>query len=179
MTLIDLYKHWSPSRDHKSDREAWAFPDAQPWSWIKDAKTVVDLGCGTGRMVQKMLAEGRDCVGVTYQEGELGHDHVFLGDMHDLNFADATFDAFLMWDSLEHCVAPLIALAEARRVLRPRGRGIIFMPGETWIEKDYHIHVMSPRQMKHLIVLAGLRLWEIREIGAEQVGAAFYLVEKP
>lgn len=179
MTSLDLYRHWSPSRDHRSDRDAWAFEDLHPWEWIQGARHVIDLGCGTGRMVQRLLAEGHDAWGITYQESELGHDHVLLGDMHDVPFVDASFDAFVMWDSLEHCVAPLIALGEARRVLRSRGRGIIFMPGEQWIEKEYHIHVMSPRQMRHLISLAGLRLWETREVGERQPGAAFYLVEKP
>jgi ubiquinone/menaquinone biosynthesis C-methylase UbiE len=178
VTTIALYKHWSPSHDHKSDRDRWAFEASHPWEWIKDARRIIDLGCGTGRMVQRFLAEGRDAIGITYQESELGHDHVYLGDMHSLPFTNEGFDAFVMWDSLEHCIAPLIALAEARRVLRPRGRGIIFMPGEQWIEKEYHIHVMNPRQMRHLIGLAGLRLWETREI-SEQPGAAFYLVEKP
>lgn len=176
---IDLYRHWSPSRDERSDRDMWAFASLHPWEWIKDARRILDLGCGTGRMVQRFLAEGRDALGITYQDSELGHDSVLKGDMHDVPFEDETFDAFVMWDSLEHCIAPLIALAEARRILRPRGRGIIFMPGEMWTDKPYHIHVMTVKQMRHLIDLAGLRLWEVREVGAEQPGAAFYLVEKP
>ena len=42
-------------------------------------------------------------------------------DMHDLPYADASFDLVVHSDTLEHVERPVRALAECRRVLRPGG----------------------------------------------------------
>jgi len=128
-------------------------------------------------MVKKLLSEGHDAWGITYQEPELGHPRVTLGDMHAVPYGDEAFDAVIMWDSLEHCVAPYVALREAQRVTRPEGRGIIFMPGEDWIEADYHLYVLNPRQMKALLKKSGWKVHEVRETPLQK-GAAFYLISR-
>lgn len=45
-----------------------------------------------------------------------------------LPFADATFDAVFLFDVLEHIEADELALAETRRVLRPRGHLLLTVP---------------------------------------------------
>jgi len=177
MTTIDLYKYWSPSHDEYSNRDNWAWPELQPWHWIKDCHRTADLGCGTGQMTRKLIAEGHDCVGITYQQSELGDPNVHPGDMHDLPFANAEFDAIVIWDSLEHCISPFIALAEARRVTKLGGRGLIFMPGEMWIGCPYHLFVLNIKQMVQLLTLTGWRLVTVVDCSQVQPQAAFYCVE--
>ncbi len=178
MPTFDLYAHWSPANDELSARGYWAFPEHHSWDWLKDCHKLVDLGCGTGNMVSELIRRGHDVTGITYQPRELGHPHVMLGDMHCPPFEDHTFDGMIIWDSLEHCLSPFIALAEARRIVKPGGRGIIFMPGEMWIETEYHLYVLNIRQMKQLLKLTGWRVEKIMECDG-QPQAAFYLVENP
>jgi ubiquinone/menaquinone biosynthesis C-methylase UbiE len=53
------------------------------------------------------------------------HAEVLRGDMHALPFCDASFDELLMLNVLTYADKPAAALAEAARVLRPRGRLVL------------------------------------------------------
>ena len=50
------------------------------------------------------------------------------GDAQRLPFADAAFDVIVSGDSLEHFPDPRLAVAECKRVLRPNGRFVIWVP---------------------------------------------------
>ena len=172
---MELNKYWGPEKDEYSDRD----PDGlvgweRGYPHIKDCHDVLDIGCGIGNVVEWLEKRGHYSVGLTYQEQEyvravnLGRQ-VLVRDMHNLRFIeDNSFDAFIMWDSLEHSIAPLIALGEAKRVTRNGGKGLIFIPNQDWIECNYHIIVPTIRQMKHLFELARLTIADIVDMGNEQ-----------
>jgi ubiquinone/menaquinone biosynthesis C-methylase UbiE len=50
------------------------------------------------------------------------------GDAHGLPFSSDTFDIVISSDSLEHFTQPIVALSGVRRVLRPNGFVIIWVP---------------------------------------------------
>ncbi|MEW5920580.1 MAG: class I SAM-dependent methyltransferase [Bacillota bacterium] len=155
--------YWGPERDEYSDRQTVLYLfDHLPW--LDECQKIIDLGCGVGNLVKKLIDRGKEVVGVTYQKSEVqagkkkhGID-LILADMHDLPFNDSYFDGMVMWDSLEHCTAPYIALCEARRVVRPGGRGLIFMPGQDWQDCRYHLIVLTQKQMVHLLKQSGWKL---------------------
>ncbi|MFA5385619.1 MAG: class I SAM-dependent methyltransferase [Eubacteriales bacterium] len=172
---MDIAKHWDGFKDEYSDRDPEtivAWKDSYPY--ITDCPNVLDIGCGVGNVVSWLTGRGHIAKGVTYQmkevtrARELGRD-VMFSDMHDMELIESSFfDAFVMWDSLEHSIAPLIALSEAKRVTKGGGKGLIFIPNQNWIECHYHIIVPNIRQMKHLLKLAGLVLVDIVDMGNEQ-----------
>jgi SAM-dependent methyltransferase len=81
----------------------------------------LDLGCGIGHSYE--LLAPRETVGVDLDADALaGQDReTHVADMRDLPFGDASFDAVLSVQSIEHVPDPDRVLAEVRRVLAPGG----------------------------------------------------------
>ena len=104
-----------------------AFADAE---W-----TVGDLGCGTGQMTAALAPFVGHVIAVDTSSAMLqaakkrlqGFDNVELrrGDLEALPIDDARLDAAALALVLHHLPEPGRALAEVRRVLKPRGRLLI------------------------------------------------------
>jgi SAM-dependent methyltransferase len=89
---------------------------------LKPGMRLLDLGCGPGTItagLAQRVAPG-ETVGIDLQPGA-PDDSVTLvaGDVHQLPFADASFDAIFASALLQHVPHPLAVLREARRVARP------------------------------------------------------------
>lgn len=92
---------------------------------------VLDVGSGDGVMGSLLSRRARSVTCLDHSErvieaarARLGqHDNVTLslGDMHELPFADHSFDQILHFHALTYAHDPQRALAEAFRVLRPGG----------------------------------------------------------
>jgi SAM-dependent methyltransferase len=88
---------------------------------------LLDVGCGTGALVQEARARGHDAVGVdpdaemaALASTALGAD-VVLGGLPDLPFADDGFDAVIASFVLNHVDDPRAGARELRRVAAPGG----------------------------------------------------------
>lgn len=94
---------------------------------------ILDVGCGTGANLL-MLSEYGDAEGVDISEDALafcrerGLDKVSLGAGEKLPYEDSTFDLVTALDVVEHMDDDLAGLREMRRVLRPGGRVLLFVP---------------------------------------------------
>lgn len=162
--------YWPADKEEFSDRDPdtlVGWPENYPF--IADCHAILDIGCGIGNVVEWLNKRSHYAVGVTCQNKEATHGmqrgrYTVRCDMHELVFMQNTFDAFTMWDSLEHSIAPLAALMEAKRVTRNGGKGMIFIPGQNWVDYFTHIIVPTQSQMKHLLKLAGMRLIEVVDI---------------
>lgn len=137
--------------------------------YLSESKDLVDIGSGIGNMVEYYSKLGHNIVGITYQQDEVDEAikrgrNVILADAHQLPFEDNSKDGILMIDCLEHCVAPLIALREIKRILKNGGKGVIYIPSEDWISCDYHIIVPNLAQMLQLFKLAGIDVEDIKFI---------------
>ena len=94
---------------------------------------ILDVGCGTGANLI-MLSKHGDAEGVDVSEDALafcrerGLDKVRLGAGEELPYEDATFDLVTAFDVIEHMDDDLAGLREMRRVLRPGGRVLLFVP---------------------------------------------------
>ena len=104
---------------------------------------VLDIGCSQGIAAILLGREGHRVVGVDLDgdaldfarrelaaEPEVVRERVSFqaGAADRLPFEDASFDAVLLGEILEHQNRPERLLAEARRVLRPAGRVILSVP---------------------------------------------------
>ena len=94
---------------------------------------ILDVGCGTGANLL-MLSKYGDAEGVDISEDALafcrdrGLDKVRLGAGEELPYEDGTFDLVTALDVVEHMDNDLAGLQEMRRVLRPGGRVLLFVP---------------------------------------------------
>lgn len=94
---------------------------------------ILDVGCGTGANLL-MLSNYGQAEGVDISEDALafcrarGLEKVRLGAGEELPYEDATFDLVTAFDVVEHMDDDLAGLKEMRRVLRPGGRVLLFVP---------------------------------------------------
>ena len=99
---------------------------------------ILDVGCGTGANL-KTLSEFGDAQGVDVSQDaidfcrERGLTNVKLGAAEELPYDDGTFDLVTALDVVEHLDDDVGGLREMRRVLRPGGRALIFVPTFMWL----------------------------------------------
>ena len=120
----------------------------------RDVRDLLDIGTGTGRIVELAGRRGvravgvdssRDMLGVAranLERAELRHCQVRFGDAYQLPMPGASFDAVTIHQVLHYLDAPGDAVQEAARVLRPGGRLIIvdFAPHELDQLRTEHAH---------------------------------------
>jgi len=94
---------------------------------------VLDDGCGLGLYLQRLAHEAEAACGLEYdadrarQAGARGL-RVARAAAEHLPFAGGGFDLILSHEVLEHVTDDRHALEEIARVLRPRGRAVVFVP---------------------------------------------------
>jgi SAM-dependent methyltransferase len=83
--------------------------------------SVLDIGCGLGPYVDRLVSAGRRCIGVDVDREavdgakRLGRD-VRISSAYDLQFPDSSFDSVIMVETLEHLEHYEAALKESARV---------------------------------------------------------------
>lgn len=132
-------------------------------------ETVLDVGCGSGHLVDLINNNNFKGYGITINPEEIEKaqsKNIYLCDIQDFEslktIGMAHFDAVLSFDCVEHLERPLEALKNINKILKKNGLFISYIPPARWIECDYHIIVYSPRQYRWLLNLAGFDLIESR-----------------
>jgi SAM-dependent methyltransferase len=94
---------------------------------------ILDVGCGTGANLE-LLAQYGDAEGVDISSDALnfcrarGLERVRQGAAEVLPYEDESFDLVTALDVVEHLDDDVAGLREMRRVLRPGGRALLFVP---------------------------------------------------
>lgn len=132
-------------------------------------KRVLDLGCRAGAVSQHLLP-GNEVVGVDVDRVALeraaarGIEPVRANVEEPLPFPDASFDAVVAGELLEHMASPEELVAEVRRVLRPGGvfagsvpnayrlkSRLLFLAGRPPENDPTHLHMFSPAALRALL----------------------------
>ena len=150
-------------------------------------KAVLDVGCGDGWMVKKMMDMGLDAYGFTISQTDVDGaakqglgNRVHRGDMQRLpNWPEPLFHLVWCRHVLEHAIAPDLAMQEFRRVLHEDQWLFIGMPLESgpWVDVDVHYWVPTERQALALFRRNGFRVHKqwMQEHGT---GQQSYLLRK-
>jgi len=100
-----------------------------------EGKDVLDVGCGSGNVVKRLLDKGKKVVGIDIGKGFVSfcqsryENAVFCkADSEHLPFFDECFDSIVCSEVIEHLENPEEALREFNRILRPEGKLIITTP---------------------------------------------------
>ncbi len=136
---------------------------------------VVDLGTGTGRMLELLAAQSRQLIGVDSSREMLGFARANIerlglknaqlrhGDIYALPFADGMADLVCLHQVLHFLDDPQRAINEARRIMAPGARLVIvdFAPHDLEELREDHAHRrlgFSDEQISTYLARAGLRL---------------------
>src|SRR5215813_10118474 len=127
---------------------------------------ILDVGCGTGANLQ-MLSEFGVAEGVDVSTEALdfcrarGLSRVRLGAAETLPYEDSSFDLVTGLDVVEHLDDDVLGLREMRRVLRPRGRVLLFVPAFMFLsgvqaDISHHRRRYTVADLKARLAAAGL-----------------------
>jgi 2-polyprenyl-3-methyl-5-hydroxy-6-metoxy-1,4-benzoquinol methylase len=95
---------------------------------LRPGMRVLDAGCARGRQMRALAESGAELIGVDLTERFLRDArplHVACGSISALPLADASFDAVVCMEALEHVPDTRAAIREFARVLRPGGQLVI------------------------------------------------------
>lgn len=151
---------------------------------------LLDVGCGDGAFAAAMQARGWDARGTDFDPAaaaaarRLHRLQVDVGDLRDLAFPAASFDAVTARHVVEHVIDPIAFLAECWRLVRPGGRLVLVTPnvdslghrhfGARWrgLEQPRHLFLYGAGSMLALCRRAGVAP---AEVFASAQGATFVL----
>ena len=135
---------------------------------------LIDIGSGQGRVLKLLGSRAQRAVGVDIDADsrQLARAELLLagvencslrhGDMYDLPFADGEFDTVILDDVLSDAGRPMVAIAEARRILKSGGRMLLLSKiGDRSIEN-------FEKQIAVWCGAAGLRLASPRHVPAQE-----------
>ncbi|MBT8467792.1 MAG: class I SAM-dependent methyltransferase [Deltaproteobacteria bacterium] len=150
---------------------------------IRDNATVLDIGCGGGRTLERLasLANLGKVVGIDYSEDSVavarkknqrliatGRVEVFHGSVSSMPFPDAAFDCVLAVETYYFWPDIAADLAEVRRVMKPSGQMVI-------IAGMYRGSKFDKRNMR-LIKAGGMRCFSVQEFEETLQDAGFSAV---
>jgi SAM-dependent methyltransferase len=131
--------------------------------WCRD-RAVLDAGCGVGYGTAHLAEVAASVVGVDRDEGAVAYGReryarsnveFRVGDLLDLDLADASFDVVCSFETIEHLDDVEAFLAEIVRVLRRDGVFLVSTPRveETTgsPENPFHRVELSPRDFEALL----------------------------
>jgi SAM-dependent methyltransferase len=136
---------------------------------VKDRRArILDVGCGTGANLMR-LADFGDAEGVDISPDALkfcrerGLDKVKLGAAESLPYEDHEFDLVTSFDVVEHMDDDVAGLREMRRVLRPGGRVLLFVPTFMFLwgvqdEVSNHRRRYRLNELREVVTAAGFEV---------------------
>jgi 2-polyprenyl-3-methyl-5-hydroxy-6-metoxy-1,4-benzoquinol methylase len=144
---------------------------------------LLDVGCGVGLKLRPYLDAGFEVVGLDTNAEEIGvakrtfpSARFLQSTLEDCVLPDEFFDLVRIDNVLEHVTRPGVMLGEVRRVLKPHGRLLIYVPrsdslacrllgryhSNFWV--PFHIHVFTADALRRLLTRCGFEVEAVRTV---------------
>ena len=217
----DLERISQVKAQRQADAQAYFAENAENWAAIRayhvaEEKTeealrrlvgenpvgkYVDLGTGTGRMLEMFAPLADEAIGIDLSRemlsfaranlGQAGLDHVQVrqGEISRLTLPDASADLITLHQVLHFVADPAKAIAEAVRLLRPGGRLVVadFASHDLEFLREQFAHRrlgIAHYDMTVWVKAAGARITKHEQLSApahlaqEGLAVAFWVIEK-
>lgn len=137
---------------------------------IPHTADILEIGCSAGPLQKQLGKDGfTSLTGIDISETAIllakhrGIQNVSVMDGAKLDFPDASFDVVIASDVLEHIEDENQAVREWKRVLRPGGCMLVFVPAfqQLWTKHDevnHHYRRYTGRHLRATLAQAGLHL---------------------
>ncbi|MCF8480067.1 MAG: metalloregulator ArsR/SmtB family transcription factor [Rhodospirillum sp.] len=156
----------------------------------------LDIGTGTGRILELLAPHVERCVGVdqsremlavaraNLEREDVRNAHVRQGDMYALPFAGEAFDGVVIHQVLHFAEHPTSVIAEAARVLRPGGRLAIvdLAPHEREELREQHNHRrlgFPGDEISGWCAGAGLKVRDVLDLPGPALTVRVWVAERP
>lgn len=171
----DMERHYSPGRTWEAMARS-ALP-------LLESGDVLDVASGDGVLAELLAphAERYACIDASPRVVAAARERlrpyrnveVLEADMHDLPFADASFDLVVLMHALTYAAKPAQAVAEGARVLRPGGRLLLSSLARhehrSVVEAYGHANLgFTEKELKRFVDKAGLKLQSTETVTREK-----------
>ena len=120
---------------------------------------ILDVGCGNGGILRYLKSRGfEDLHGLEisrYAVERLARDgiHMHYGALPEIPLPDQSYDVVIASQVLEHLIPRRRFASELRRVLRPRGSALIFVPDNCLgpIDEPEHVIKYDARSLRRFL----------------------------
>jgi SAM-dependent methyltransferase len=165
---------------------AWWFDngrDFHPNELPNHGGLVCDLGCGSGNSLRLFKVSGYQTVGVdpdpVARSIAADAGTILNGTAEDLplDLLGKKFDVVLMSHALEHCIDPVKAISNAKKLLREDGTLVIEVPNNKalsfsifrafwpWTDIPRHLNFFSANSLLNLLQRNGLEIFNTIYVG--------------
>jgi SAM-dependent methyltransferase len=130
-------------------------------------RTILDVGCGTGGMLEPLSRFGHVTGIDTSPEAiqvcrERGFERVQVGSAYELPVPDGSVDVITMFDTIEHVPDDARVLAESRRAMRAGGLLFLSVPAYQFLYANndrvaHHERRYTARQLRTRLGAAGFQ----------------------
>ncbi len=136
---------------------------------------ILEIGCATGDLLVRLRVLGADVMGVEPNAAavkvatEVRGLKVLTGMLDDVQLEPGQFDVVLMKYALEHVHSPLATLQAIKKLLKPGGRAVFWVPnaksldarlfGSYWrgLDAPRHLYIFTPDTLRKLLDAAGMK----------------------
>ncbi|MFA6078279.1 MAG: methyltransferase domain-containing protein [Candidatus Omnitrophota bacterium] len=140
---------------------------------LKKSGKLLDVGCGTGFLLDEAKSAGWDVYGVDlskwaieYAHKELGIENVLQGTLKNADYPPNNFDVVILKDAIEHLTDPKETLVEIRRILKSDGILCVNTPdigsflsrvlrAKWWGVKQSHLYYFTRKSLANMLNEAG------------------------
>ncbi|MCE9567910.1 MAG: class I SAM-dependent methyltransferase [Planctomycetes bacterium] len=174
-------EHLAWRRDVGTDLTAAAL---SKWLPVSGQGSVLEIGCGDGKLLSEMIASGWVGVGVE-PDSQARKVAIARGlEIHNGTAEDpppalttGQFDSVVMQHVLEHCLDPLQAIRTAASFTKLNGIVIVETPNNTatscrisgatwpWLDVPRHLNFFTPKSLSAMCQMADLEIISIEYTG--------------